>query len=103
MTVGGTVDGKEYSRDDLTLSVVRPGESTTDGLAGLDPRYNDLPDGRCPREDGEQAGERDTAGQGEGYLELLPQLRRYMIFGERLVILTNSYQALLFQAERSDG
>ena len=103
MSVRGTLSGKEYSRDDLSLSVVRPGESTTDGLAGLDPRYNDLPDGRCPREDGEQAGERDTAGQAERYLELLPQLRRYMIFGERLVILTNSHQALLFQAERSDG
>ena len=100
MSVRGTLSGKEYSRDDLSLSVVRPGESTTDGLAGLDPRYNDLPDGRCPREDGEEASERDTAGQAERYLEVLPQLRRYMIFGDRLVVLTDSYQALLFQAER---
>ena len=37
--------------------------------------------------------------QGERYLELLPQLRRYMIFGDRLVVLTDSHQALLFQAE----
>ena len=102
-TVSGTVDGRKYSRDDVSLTMVRPGESSTDGLAGLDPRYNDLPDGRCPREDGEEASERDTAGQAERYLELLPQLRRYMIFGDRLVVLTDSHQALLFQAERSDG
>ena len=37
-TVRTTLRGKEYSRDDLTLSVVRPGESSTDGLAGLDRR-----------------------------------------------------------------
>ena len=100
MTVSGTVSRKEYSRDDLSLSVVRPGESSTDGLAGLDPWFNDLPDGRCPREDGEEAGERDAAGQAARYLELLPQLRRYMIFGDRLVVLTDSHQALLFQADR---
>ena len=100
MTVRSTVSGKEYSRDDLSLSVVRPGESSTDGLAGLDPWSNDLPDGRCPREDGEEAGEGDRAGQAERYLELLPQLRRYMIFGDRLVVLTDSHQALLFQADR---
>ena len=99
-TVSGTVDGSEYRRDDLSLSVVRPGESSTEGLAGLDPRYNDLPDGRCPREDGEEAGERDAAGQAERYLELLPQLKRYMIFGDRLAVLTGSHQALLFQADR---
>ena len=99
-TVSGTVDGRKYSRDDLNLYVVRPGESSTEGLAGLDPFSNDLPDGRCPREDGEEASERDTAGQAERYLELLPQLRRYMIFGDRLVVLTDSHQALLFQAER---
>ena len=99
-TVSGTVDGRKYSRDDVTLTMVRPGESTTDGLAGLDPRYNGLPDGRCPREDGEEASERDTAGQAERYLELLPQLKRYMIFGDWLVALTDSHQALLFQAER---
>ena len=102
-TVRGTLSGKEYSRDDLSLSVVRPGESSTDGLAGLDPRFNDLPDGQCPREDGEEAGERDAAGQAARYLELLPQLKRYMIFGDRLVVLTGSHQALLFQADRSDG
>ena len=101
MTVRGTVGGREYSRDDLGLSVVRPGESSTDGLAGLDPRYNDLPDGRCPREDGEEAIERDAAGQAERYLEILPKLRRYMIFGDRLVVLTDSHQALLFQAATS--
>jgi heat shock protein HslJ len=100
-TVRGTVHGREYSRDDLTLSMVRQGESSTDGLAGLDPFSNDLPDGRCPREDGEEAGERDMAGQAERYLELLPKLQRYMIFGDRLVVLTDSHQALLFQAERS--
>ena len=100
MTVRGTVSRKEYSRDDLNLSVVRPGESSTDGLAGLDPLFNDLPDGQCPREDGEEAGERDAAGQAARYLELLPQLRRYMIFGDRMVILTGSHQALLFQADR---
>ena len=88
--VRGTVDGRAYSRDDLSLSVVRPGDSSTAGLAGLDPFSNDLPDGRCPREDGEEAGERDTAGQAERYLELLPRLRRYMIFGDRLVVLTDS-------------
>ena len=99
-TVSRTVDGSEYSRDDLSLSVVRPGESSTEGLAGLDPWYNDLPDGRCPREDGEEAGERDVSGQAERYLELLPQLKRYMIFGDRLVVLTGSHQALLFQADR---
>ena len=99
-TVRGTLSGKEYSRDDLNLSVVRPGESSTDGLAGLDPLFNDLPDGQCPREDGEEASEQDTAGQTERYLELLPQLRRYMIFGDRLVIITDSHQALLFQADR---
>ena len=99
-TVMGTVDRREYSRDDLSLSVVRPGESSTDGLAGLDPLFNDLPDGQCPREDGEEASEQDTAGQTERYLELLPQLRRYMIFGDRLVIITDSHQALLFQADR---
>ena len=102
MTVSGTVSRKEYSRDDLSLSMVRPGESSTDGLAGLDPRYNDLPDGRCPREDGEEAGERDAAGQAARYLELLPQLRRYMIFGDRLAVLTDSHQALLFQADRPE-
>ena len=61
-TVRGTVDGREYSRDNLSLSMVRPGESSTAGLAGLDPFSNDLPDGRCPREGGEEAIERDTTG-----------------------------------------
>ena len=102
-TVSGTVDGGKYSRDDVSLTMVGPGERVTDGLAGLDPWYNDLPDGECPSEDGEEAGERDTAGQAERYLELLPQLRRYMIFGDRLVVLTDSHQALLFQADRSGG
>ena len=102
-TVSGTASRTQYGRDDLGLSMVRPGESSTDGLAGLDPLYNDLPDGRCPREDGEQASEQNTAGQAERYLELLPQLRRYMIFGDRLVIITDSHQALLFQADRSGG
>ena len=97
MTVRGTLSGKEYSRDDLSLSVVRQGESSTDGL---DPLFNDFPAGRCPREDGREISERDTASQAERYLELLPQLRRYMIFGDRLVILTGSHQALLFQADR---
>lgn len=41
--------------------------------------------------------------QGERYLELLPQLRRYMIFGDRLVVLTDPHQVLLFQAENSGG
>ncbi len=100
-TVRGTVDGREYSRDDLSLSMVKPGESSTEGLAGLDPFSNDLPDGRCPRGDGEENGERDTAGQAERYLELLPKLQRYMIFGDRLVVLTDSHQALLFEAETS--
>ena len=99
-SVRGIMDRREYNRDDLGLSVVTPGESSTDGLAGLDRWYNDLPDGRCPREDGEKAGKPNAAAQGERYLELLPQLRRYMIFGDRLVALTDSYQALLFQAER---
>ena len=102
-TVSGTLSGKEYSRDDLSLSNVKQGERVTDGLAGLDPWFNDLPDGECSGEDGEEAGERDTAGQAERYLELLPQLRRYMIFGDRLVILTDSHQALLFKADRSDS
>ena len=99
-TVSGTVSRREYSRDDLILSMVRPGASTTYGLAGLDPLFNDLPDGQCPREDGEEASERDTVGQAERYLELLPQLKRYTIFGDRLVVLTDSHQALLFQADR---
>ena len=99
-SVRGIMDRREYNRDDLGLSVVTPGESSTDGLAGLDRWYNDLPDGRSPREDGEKASKPNAAGQGERYLELLPQLRRYMIFGDRLVALTDSYQALLFQAER---
>ena len=100
-TVRGTVDGRAYSRDDLGLSMVRPGESSTDGLAGLDPFSNDLPDGRCPREGGEAAIEPDPTAQVERYLELLPQLRRYMIFGDRLVVLTGSHQALLFQVATS--
>ena len=100
-TVSGTVDGREYSRDDLSLSVVRPGESSTDGLAGLDRWGTGLPDGRCPREDGEEAIERDTTGQAQRYLEILPKLQRYMIFGDRLVVLTDSHQALLFQAATS--
>ena len=103
MTVSGTVGRREYSRNGLSLSMVRPGESMTNGLAGLDPVFNDLPDGECPREDGDEASERDTAGQAERYLELLPQLRRYMIFGDRLVILTDYHQALLFQTEKSGG
>ena len=102
-TVNGTVGRREYGRDDLSLSMVRPGESMTDGLAGLDPVFNDLPDGRCPREDGEKTSQQDTAGQGERYLELLLQLRRYMIFGDRLAVLTDSHEALLFQTDRSDG
>lgn len=99
-TVRGAADSREYRRDDLTLSMVRPGESMTDGLAGLDPWYNDLPGGRCPRDGREETIERDPAVQAERYLELLRQLRRYMIFGDRLVVLTDSHQALLFQAER---
>ena len=82
---------------------MKQGERVTDGLAGLDPWFNDLPDGECSREDGEEASEQNTAGQAERYLELLPQLRRCMIFGDRLVILTDSHQALLFKADRSDG
>ena len=31
----------------------------------------------------------------------LPQLRRYMIFGDRLTVLTDSQEVLLFQAESS--
>ena len=100
-TVLGTVDGREYSRDNLSLSMVRPGESSTDGLAGLDPFSNDLPDGRCPREDGGEAIERDTTGQAQRYLEILPKLQRYMTFGDRLVVLTDSHQTLLFQAATS--
>ena len=100
-TVSGTVNHREYSRDDLSLSVVRPGESSADGLAGLDRWGTGLPDGRCLREDGEEAGEQDTAGHAERYLELLPQLRRYMIFGDRPVVLTDSHQVLLFQANGS--
>ena len=102
-TVSGTVGRREYSRHDLSLSAVKQGDSMTDGLAGLDAMFNDLPDGRCPREDGQETTERDTAGQAERHLELLHQLRRYMIFGDRLVILTDSHQALLFQADRSGG
>ena len=41
--------------------------------------------------------------QGERYLELLPQLRRCMIFGDRLAVLTDSHQALLFQTDKSGG
>ena len=59
-TVVGTVRGEEYSRDDLSLSMVRPGERSTDGLAGLDRWGTGLPDGECPREDGEEASEQDT-------------------------------------------
>ena len=99
-SVRGTVDGREYNRDDLALSVVTPGESSTEGLAGLDRWGTVLPDGECPREDEEDGIERDTAFQYKRYLELLPQLRRYMVFGDRLVVLTDSHQALLFQAER---
>ncbi len=102
-TVRGTVGRREYSRDGLSLSAVKPGERSAAGLAGLDPWSNDLPDGRCPREDREEASELDTASQAERYLELLPQVRRYMIFGDRLVILTDSHQVLLFQAEKSGG
>ena len=101
-SVRGTVDGRAHSRDDLSLSMVRPGKSSTDGLAGLDRWGTGLPDGECPREDEQDGIERDTAFQYKRYLELLPQLRRYMIFGDRLVVLTDSHQALLFQAERPD-
>ena len=100
-TVSGAVGRREYSRDDLSIFMVRRGERMTDGLAELDPVFNDLPDGRCPREDGEEPSQPDTVSPVERYLELLPQLRRYMIFGDRLVVLTDSHQALLFQAERS--
>ena len=71
-TVGGTVDRREYRRDDLSLSMVRPGESVTDGLAGLDPVFNDLPDGECPREDGVETSEWNAAMQGERYLDFCP-------------------------------
>ena len=103
VTVSGAVGRREYNRDDLSLSMVRPGERSTDGLAGLDRWGTGLPDGRCPREDEEETSERDAAGQAKRYLELLPQLKRYMIFGDRLVILTGSHQVLLFQAEKSGG
>ncbi len=99
-TVRGTVNGGEYGRDELGLSMVRPGESSTDGLAGLDRWGTGLPDGRSPREDREKASKPNAAAQVERYLELLPELRRYMIFGDRLVVLTDSHQALLFQVER---
>ena len=99
-TVVSTVGPREYSLDDLSLSMVRPGESMPDGLAGLDRWGSGLLDGECPREDGEKTSEWNAAMQGERYLELLPQLRRYMIFGDRLVILTDSHQVLLFQAEK---
>ena len=73
-------------------------------IGGVGSRWGTgLPDGRCPREDGEDASEQDTAGHAERYLKLLPQLRRYMIFGDRLVVLTDSHQVLLFQAEKSGG
>ena len=101
MTVRGTVGGREYSRDNLSLSAVTSGRSSTEGLAGLDRWGTGLPDGRCPREDGEEAIERDAAGQAESYFKILPKLQRYMIFGDRLVVLTDSHQALLFQAATS--
>jgi heat shock protein HslJ len=100
-SVRGIVDRREYNRDDLGLSVVTPGESSADGLAGLDRRGTGLPDGECLSEDEKDGIERDPAAQVERYLELLPKLQRYMIFGDRLVVLTDSHQALLFQAERS--
>ena len=96
-SVSGTVGSREYSHDNLSLSVVRPGERDADAS---DDRDTDLPNGRCPREDREEASEPDISGQAERYLELLPQLRRAMIFGDRLVVLTDSQQALLFQADR---
>ena len=96
MSVSGTAGSMEYSHDNLNLSVVRPGESVADGS---DDKDTDLPRGRCPGEDSEKADVRDVAGQAERYLELLTQLRRYMIFGDRLVVLTDSQQALLFQAD----
>ena len=102
-TVVSTVGPMEYSLDDLSLSVVRPGERSTDGLAGLDRWGAGLPDGECLREDGEEASEQDTTGQGERFLELLPELQRYMIFGDRLVVVTDSHQVLLFQVEKSGG
>ena len=93
-SVSGIVGDREYSRDNLSLSVVSPGESDADRSNDRD---TDLPYDRCPREDNEP----DIKGQVERYLELVPQLRRYMIFGDRLVILTDSQRALLFQADRS--
>ena len=97
-SVSGTVGNSEYSYDGLSLSLVEPGESVP---SGSDDQNSDLPDGRCPRENRGESNERDATQQAERYLELLPRLRRYMIFGDRLTVLTDSQKVLLFQAESS--
>ena len=55
--------------------------------------------GRCPRVHG-KGNELDIAAQEDRYLAILPELTRYMIFGDRLAVSTNSKQVLLFEMGR---
>ena len=99
-TVSGTLGRREYSHDALSLSLV---EAMGSGASAPEYKDKDSARGRCPREYREEPDDRENKSQDERYLELLPQLRRYMIFGDRLVVLTDSLRVLLFQADRPDG
>ena len=101
-TVSGAVGHRDYSREDLSLSMVRPGERVHGRVGGVGPLGHRFAGRKSARARMEmRPASRNAAIQGERYLKLLPQLRRYMIFGDRLVVLTDSHQVLLCQAEKS--
>ena len=97
--VSGTVGERQYVRDDLRLSAVRPGESDEEVPEDRD---TDLIQGRCPTAKREEASELAVPGQVERFLKLLPVMRRYMIFGDRLVVISDSQQVLLFKSDGSE-
>ena len=95
-SVRGTAGHREYGHDGLHLF-----EAGAEEEYGVDSDDGDILSarGRCPRVQG-QGNELDIAAQEGRYLAILPELTRYMIFGDRLAVLTNSKQVLLFEMGR---
>ena len=95
-SVRGTAGHREYVHDGLDL--LQAGAAEEDEVDSDDGDILSAK-GRCPRVQG-QGNELDIAAQEDRYLAILPELTRYMIFGDRLAVLANSKQVLLFEMGR---
>ena len=95
-SVRGTAGHREYGHDGLDL--FETGAWEKDRVDSDDWDISPA-QGRCTRLQGE-GNELDTAAQEDRYLQILPELTSYLIFGDRLAVLTNSRQVLLFEMGR---